>query len=455
MKSDQSQKLTLEDGARIGVIGGGPSGSFFAYFAMELAKRFDLDINVDIIEAKDFKQCGASGCNHCGGIVSESLIQLLSAEGIVLPSEVIQQGIESYTLHLEQGSSVITAPFNEQRIAALFRGGGPKGCTDGAEASFDNHLLKLCESKGASIIYDRVIDAKRIEDGVIIKTKDGIEKEYDLVVGAVGLNKKTFDLFHELCPDFVVPKTTKTFITEIKLEENQVAEYFGDSMHVFLLNLPNIKFGALIPKQDYVTLVLLGEDINRSVVQRFLDSDAVKNCFPPNLDFESVVACQCYPFINVKGAKLAHADRVVLVGDSSTSKLYKNGIGAAYVTAKAAANTVIFHGISEKHFRKYFQPACDKLHNDNRLGKFIFTITTIIQKSVILKAAMLRIVVKEQKMAREKRLLSSILWDTFTGSAPYNSIFFRFLHPRVLVSFIWYIIVSLFSNNKIGHNEIS
>ena len=219
-------------------------------------------------------------------------------------------------------------------------------------------------------------------------------------------------------------------------------------MHVFLLNLPNIKFGALIPKQSYVTLVLLGSDIDRSVVERFLKSKAVIECFPPGIDMESVISCQCFPYINVRGAKLAHSDRVVLIGDSSTSKLYKNGIGAAYITAKAAANTVIFHGISESHFQKYFQPACNKLQSDNRLGRFIFSITTIIQKSAILKKAMLRIVIREQQLNRNKRKMSAVLWDTFTGSAPYNSIFFRFLHPRVIIFFIWYSTFALFTYKK-------
>lgn len=450
MKKKQSKDLTLEDGARIAVIGGGPSGSFFSYFAMELADRFGLDINVDIIEAKDFSCPGPLGCNHCGGIVSESLIQMLSAEGIILTSDVIKQGIESYTLHLEQGTTVITAPFNEQRIAALFRGGGPLGNEDSANISFDNHLLKLCETKGAKIIYDKVIDSRREEDGIVLITKSGNQEKYDLVVGAIGLNKKTFDLFHRLCPDFTVPKTTKTYISEFKLDEKIIAEYFGSSMHVFLLNLPNIKFGAFIPKQNYVTLVLLGSDIDKKVVRQFIESKSVIDCFPPDFDLESIIVCQCFPFINVKGAKLAHSDRVVLIGDSSTSKLYKNGIGAAYITAKAAANTAIFHGISETHFQKYFQPACNKLQTDNRLGKLIFAITSIIQKSAILKSGMLRLVIKEQKMARKKRKMSSILWDTFTGSAPYNSIFFRFMHPRVITSFAWYTMLAIFSNKNIN-----
>ena len=454
MTKKQKDKLTLTDGSQIAVVGGGPSGSFFSYFALELADRFGLEISIDIIEAKDFNSCGPAGCNHCGGIVSESLIQLLSAEGIVLPSEVIQQGIESYTLHLEQGSTVITAPFNEQRIAALFRGGGPHGHAGEENCSFDNHLLKLSESKGAKIINERVISTERKEDGIILSLENGESKLYELVVGAVGLNKKTFSLFHDLCPDFVTPQRTKTHISEIELSEEQIAEHFGDSMHVFLLNLPNIKFGALIPKQNYVTLVLLGSDIDKSVVQKFLESQAVKDCFPPGTDMKAVITCQCFPFINIRGAKLAHADRVVLIGDSSTSKLYKNGIGAAYITAKAAASTAIFHGISEPDFQKYFQPACRKLQNDNRLGKLIFAITSIIQKSPILKTAMLRVVIREQKMPREKRKMSSMLWDTFTGSAPYNSIFYRFLHPRVIAFLLWYSLMTIFTTSKPNKNEI-
>ena len=447
-KDNNNNDLQLQDGSRIGVVGGGPSGSFFAYFALEQARRIDLDIHVDIIEAKDFACTGAQGCNHCGGIVSESLIQMLSAEGIVLPPEVIRQGIESYTLHLEQGTTVISAPQQEQRIASMFRGGGPNGCEGPNNCSFDNHLMHLAEGKGARIISERVIDARREEDGLVLTTKSGEEHKYDLVIGAIGLNKRTFDLFHELVPEFVVPGTTKTYISEIKMEAEQISEYFGNSMHVFLLNVPHIKFGALIPKRSHVTLVLLGSDIDRDVVNRFLSSEAVKKCFPPELNLDHAMACNCYPFINIRGAKLAYSDRVVLIGDSSTSKLYKNGIGAAYVTAKAAANTAVFHGISYDHFDKYFQPTCRKLQFDNKLGKFIFAITTIIQKSAVLKAAMLRIVIREQKMKREKRRMSSILWDTFTGSAPYNSIFFRFMHPVVLFGFIGTAISSFFTVKK-------
>lgn len=443
-----TNNLVLEDGSNIAVIGGGPSGSFFTYFALQHADRFGLDINIDIIEAKNFTCDGPLGCNHCGGIVSESLIQLLSAEGIVLPSKVIRKGIETYTLHFEQGSTIIEASVEEQRIASMFRGLGPKGCTPSGQTSFDDYLLGLCVDNGAKVIYDRVTDIVREDGKVSVRTKEGVDKTYDLVVGAVGLSQKTLQLFENVCPGFVAPETTRTFICEIHMTKGQINKYFGNSMHVFLLNLENIKFGALIPKANYVTLVLLGKDINKDIVESFLHSSPVKKCFPTDFDLEAAITCKCYPYINIKRAKSAFSDRVVLIGDSATSKLYKNGIGAAYITAKAAANTVIFEGISEAHFKKYFQTTCTKLEFDNNIGKFIFMVTTVIQKSGILKGAMLNMVIDEQKDKKQNRHLSSILWDTFTGSAPYNDIFLRFLYPKVIILLIWNIVLSVFKKIK-------
>jgi len=145
MRDFSSEHFLLEDGSKIAVIGGGPAGSFFTYFALDFAERMGMQISIDVYEPKDFNCAGPKGCNNCGGIVSESLIQALSTEGVVLSSGVIRRGIESYTLHLEQGSTVIETPFREQRIAAMFRGIGPLGTKDKDGESFDNYLLDLCK----------------------------------------------------------------------------------------------------------------------------------------------------------------------------------------------------------------------------------------------------------------------------------------------------------------------
>ncbi|HLG35100.1 MAG TPA: hypothetical protein VI757_09490 [Bacteroidia bacterium] len=449
----KSQKeIELTNGSSIAVVGGGPSGSFFSYYALDLARRYDLEINIDIYEAKDFTCLGPTGCNNCGGIVSESLVQMLSTDGIILPSSIIRRGIYSYTLHVEQGKTVINTPKKEQRIASVFRGSGPRNFINNDQKSFDNFLLGLCEKSGAKIILDRITEAQRAADGIIIRTKDSVEKKYDLVVGAAGLNTKTLQLFQSICPGYVPPATTRAHICEFPLEPENMDKYLGNSMHVFLLNLPKVTFGALIPKGKYVTLVLLGDEISKETVETFLAAEQVKGCFPPDLHLNEAAACKCFPFINISASRNPFDDRVVLIGDSASSKLYKNGIGAAYITGRAAARTVIFHGISKSSFKKSYYPVCKNLNRDNNVGKFIFWVTRIIQKSAFLKNGLFQMVVNEQKAEEKKRLMSSVLWDTFTGSAGYRNIFIRFLNPKLLLTLLWNIAASNLNPDKINYD---
>ena len=193
MKHKSINRIELADGSNIAVIGGGPAGSFFTYYALQFAERLGINISIDIYEAKDFGKIGSSGCNHCGGIVSESLVQKLSVDGILIPKEVIQRSINSYTLHIEQGKAIIQTPSQEHRIASVFRGCGPRGCTRQPERSFDNYLLSLCEKKGANIIRQKVSELEREERGILVKSKKDT-KEYDFVVGGVGLGKKSLIL---------------------------------------------------------------------------------------------------------------------------------------------------------------------------------------------------------------------------------------------------------------------
>ena len=108
------------------VIGGGPAGSLFSFFLLKTLALIDTEVTVDIYEPRHFDHCGPAGCNHCGGIVSESLVQILATEGILLPAEVVQRGIDSYVVHMDVGSVRIDTPLHEKRIAAVYRGNGPR-----------------------------------------------------------------------------------------------------------------------------------------------------------------------------------------------------------------------------------------------------------------------------------------------------------------------------------------
>src|SRR3990172_5413717 len=98
-------RLSLDSGSRVAVMGGGPAGPLFSYFLLDMASRVGMAVRVDMYEPRDFSLPAPQGCNMCGGIVSESLVQNLAVEGINLPPSVIQRGIDSYVLHTDVGSA--------------------------------------------------------------------------------------------------------------------------------------------------------------------------------------------------------------------------------------------------------------------------------------------------------------------------------------------------------------
>ena len=464
------EPMTLGDGSKVAVIGGGPAGSFFSYFLIDFAERMTMDIGVDICEPKDFSRFGPAGCNHCGGIVSESMVQSLATEGILLPATVVQRGIESYVIHTDVGSARLETPVHEKRIAAVHRGAGPLGTKESDWGSFDGFLQELTTQKGANHIKDRV-DRIHYEDGrPVVTTKGGESRTYDLIAGTGGINSRFTDLFSGQAFDYRPPGQTKTYICEYNLGVETVKQYFGDAMHVFLLDIPRLKFGALIPKGAHVTMCILGRDIDKDLIEAFANTPEVKGCFPPDLDLARAPGCnggcfppeldlsrspgcKCFPKINVRGAVEPFGDRLVLIGDCAVTRLYKDGIGGAYYMAKAAASTAVFNGISRESFRKHYWPACRKLERDNAVGKFIFIFTHFIQKNKFMKRGILRVVAREQQRPGPTRILSGVLWDTFTGSSSYGNIFKRTLTPRFLTSLAWETALGLIPFREKGRQE--
>lgn len=434
-------ELQLDDGSRVGVIGGGPAGSFFSFFLLGTAERLGLDVSVDIYEPRDFSRPGPAGCNMCGGIISESLVQMLAAEGINLPSKVVQRGIDSYMLHMDVGSVLIETPLQEKRIGAVYRGPGPRDIKELKWGSFDGYLQKLAVEKGARIIPKRA-EAISWQDGLPqISTRGGTPLSYDLLAVAVGVNAASRKLFDQLQFEYKAPETTRTYIQEYFVGEERIAEVLGSSMHVFLLDIPRLEFAAIIPKGDYVSVCLLGDDIDTELIQQFMSSPEVVGCFPPELNLEAK-SCNCSPRINISGATNPFGDRVVFIGDCGVTRLYKDGIGAAYRTAKAAAITAVLQGVSVDDFEKYYLPACRKIETDNRIGKLIFLVTRFIQRQRFARRAVLRMTSKEQRKLGSRRRLSTVLWDTFTGSAPYRDILGRTLSPAFLVRWIGELVIS-------------
>lgn len=435
-----SDHLALLGRSRVAVVGGGPAGALFAYFIRRLAASIELDIHVDIYEPRSFAQEGPAGCNHCGGIVSESLVQLLAIEGVNLPPSVVQRGIDSYTLHTDVGTVRIETPVQEKRIASVFRGNGPRASKALDAYGLDRFLLERSCSSGA-VLVGKLVSGLRVREGRLeVMTPDGPAGIYDLVAIATGINSQLLQTLATVAPAYRPPGSLRTFICEFELGEQAVKQCLGDSMHVFLLDVPHLEFAALIPKGRFVTLCLLGDDIDRAFVERFLAMPDVSRCFPG-----SVVprpACHCFPRINTVPAVRPFADRMVWIGDSGVTRLYKDGIGSAYRTAKAAAKTAVFHGISAGDFERHFWPECRTLIIDNRIAKILFGMTKLIQRSRVVRRGVVRMTAVEQAGGMDDEAMSSVLWDVFTGSAPYREILARTLRPSFPATLAWNVIAA-------------
>jgi flavin-dependent dehydrogenase len=394
-------QLTLEDNSRIAVIGGGPSGSFFSIFALKMSKLIGKKLNISIFDSKNFNKSGPGGCNRCGGVISELLVQTLAVEGINIPDSVVQKGINSY--------------------ATVYRGGGPKGVIGEHKESFDGFLLDEAVKEGA--VHNPVkIDRIEYRDKRPVLYAGGrMLYDADLVVGACGVNSSATSLFEDMGFGYTRPQTTTTAIFEMSFDNVEIANHFGSSIHLFLLPFKNIKFGAMIPKGTYVTLCLLGRGLNAKIAKEFLDHPVVRSALPDLAPYD--LSCRCLPKMNIRAPKIAFADRVVMCGDAGSTRLYKDGLGAAYLMGKAAARAAVFQGVSREHFRKDYYPVYKSIVIDNRFGSFLYSVIDMYRKYGFLTKGMVRVVRDEQQNPSDPKRLSSILWDMFTGNERYKNIF--------------------------------
>jgi flavin-dependent dehydrogenase len=341
----------------------------------------------------------------------------------------------------------IVTPLQEARIATVFRGIGPKGVTDVRWNSLDNFLTMMATKKGANLINERVSDLSWQNQLPQVKTRNGITRTYDLLVVAGGVNAATARLMSGLDIGYKLPKTTQTSICEFYLGAENVDRYFGNAIHVFLLDTPKVDFAMFIPKDDFVTFCILGVDLDSDTIEKTLKSPEIQKCLPPGWQIPENY-CRCKPNASISDAVHPYSDRIITIGDCGITRLYKDGIGAAYKTGKAAAVNSIFNGISGKAFEKYYASTYKRISRDNIYGRIVFRVTRIIRRVRFIRHGVINTLIKEQKNEDRIPYLGMVLWDTFTGSAPYRDVVFRSLHPTGFFRLVGNVILSLISFRK-------
>ena len=461
------QHLALPDGATIVVVGGGPAGAFFAIQTAKKARSLGKELDLIIVEKKrelSFYQIESSmafreGCNYCAGGISPRLVDVLREDGLSVPEEIIIGKAELLTVHGDWKSIELPIPEGREMLT-VFRGSRPRHRPD-RHMNFDAFLLDKAVEEGARVITGAVQEVRyspSLKPVVSYRTGVGRESrtevvEADFVAFAGGVNQTPgmslesdplFRALEETIPGFRPPRVRKTLICEMQATEELLRQMRGE-VHFAEYGSEDlqIEMSSLIPKGRWITVVLLGPSVDRAdpsqhrdIMNRFLALPHIRRLLPRGAAFSPI--CACNPSMAVGTARNPFGHRMALAGDMAVSRLYKDGIFSAYITASALADCIFNTGIDRTSLRRGYWPTVEKFELDNKFGAVVFLLNRVTFSHRILSRIFYQAVLTERKTKPEHRWrLARILWRIASGDDTYRRVLLSMYHPAT----IWAILI--------------
>jgi NADH dehydrogenase len=415
--------MELTNDSRITIIGGGPAGSLFALYVRLFGESAGVHPRITIFQEHDFDAPGVNGCKGCAGILSLSLLRNWKDLGLSLPEEIIQTRIDHYAVHSPYTSISIKNPADDAPIVSVYRGGGPRISKFDHSVSFDAWLLGQAKQRDVTVEYGRVSSVSLGTEAVVDVA--GTRHTCDLAVLAGGAGSPI--AINGL--NYVAPATGTMAQDELYVGADEVKTRLGTVAHAFLIPNTNIIFGTLVPKGPFVNVSVLSTGKRPVSVAEFLKYDIVKEVLPGDY----LRSCGCRPRAVVGHASHYYADRFVAIGDAAVSRLYKDGIGSALMTARQAARTVVEHGFSARSFERYYAPLCRAIARDNGWGRLLFGLNKKAKDSRTFLLAQHRLISDEQDNMSSPQPLTRAAWGMFAGSYSYRTIAAMALRPSTVL----------------------
>ncbi len=411
----------LRDGAAVGVIGAGPAGTFFALHLQRMLQETGRSVRITLFDRKTFDDSGPSGCNMCAGAIGRGMVRKLQSIGLPLDETVIQRIADGYEIHGKDVSVNVVNP-EHGTIYTVFRGGGPVA-SPGGRKSFDQFLLDATRSRGAEFLHERVESAQRIHDGFRVGTSGGQSREFDFLVGAFGVNSVITKV---LVPGYIPPVSWHTVQAELPADNEFIMERLNNRIHIVPAQGKTIRFLAITPKDNFLTLTGIGEYVRiRDLERERTENHVLRDLLPP----AAKVLCHCHPKVPVGTARNPFSDRVAIVGDAFISRYLKNGIESSFDTSRILADAVVRFGISAHSLRNHFYRTCIRqFRYDNFWGKALFGIYEGLLRKGRFSDAFLKGVVSGSEGQHGTQ--AHILWSVFAGDAPYREIAREAFAPR-------------------------
>ncbi|OFW58657.1 MAG: hypothetical protein A2133_08010 [Actinobacteria bacterium RBG_16_64_13] len=460
--------IALPDPATVVVVGGGPTGSFFAIRLLRRARELGRSIRVIILEKKTevcfyspVAFCAWEGCNYCAGGISPRLADVLRENHIAVPEDVIESRATEVIVHGDWKSIQLPVPEGREMLS-VFRGSRPRQRAE-RFTNFDTFLLRTATDEGAEVITGEADGVHYSASGrpvvgyrTVVETggdlpDETIEADFAVFAGGVnrlpGMDLSTDPLFaalREMVPGLRPPKVRKAVIAEMQSSEDVLRALEGD-MHIAQYGSKelSVEMASLMPKEGWITTVLIGKSIDRAeparfsqIVQRFVELPHVRRLLPRNAELR--VGCSCHPNLTVGAAANPFGLRVALAGDMAVSRLYKDGLYSAYMTASALADCILEHGVDRASLARWYGPVVRRFHADNRYGRVIFFLSRGVFAHPALSRVLYQALLTERKnKPLDKRRLAHVLWLIASGDDTYRHILTAMLRPATL----WLILV--------------
>lgn len=406
--------------SKIAIVGGGPAGTFFALYLLHFAEERDVHPEITIFEQRDFDELGIKGCKGCAGILSLTFNNNLKELGLTIPAEIVQNNIKQYTVHSPYTSISMSNPRKETQIVSIYRGGGPRISHYEKSISFNSWLLREAQNRGVKV-EDQSVTDMHLESGAWVEVP-AWSKEYDLVVLASGINARQIRISGV---HYIPPETQTMSQAELYAGAENVESSLDNMAHVVLIPHSRFIFGTLVPKGPFINVSVLSRSDTPFPVKEFLDLKLVRNILPEKFEY----SCSCHPRVVNGMAKNFFANRFVVIGDAAISRLYKDGIGSSLLTAREAARTVTYFGLSRRSFERQYYPLCRNINRGNRWGRLLFSLNDRFKDSRVFLLAQNRIIGNEQRNIRGSQPFTKAAWGMFSGSYDYGSIAWMTLNP--------------------------
>lgn len=453
----------LQDGATIGIVGGGPAGAFSALHLLDQARRRGMQLRIVIFErncqpgddSPDSLSGPYAGCPQCAGGISPRLYEALQTLGIDLQPEVVQASIGSITVQGNWKSIILPMP-RDRKMYSVYRGSLPFG--QHHTHCFDAMLLGKAIGAGATLIGARVCSASYTADGRVRLgyLAHGMEAQVtaDFVVFASGVNQRpdkadvvptAIDMFQALQPHFLPPRLRKALIFELEAPSETGAALEGE-LHFIESSSDRLQLDmcSILSKRGFITVSLVGKSVDQSsthkqnlqVIQDFLALPQILEALPPNMS--PVIRCVCNPNLVVGTATSPFGQRIAAVGDMATSRLYKDGILSAHNMAERLAATVFDEGIDVHSLDVGYGPAITHFRRDNRYATLIFILYRWFFTIPFLSRIIYQTYASEKKAKPEKlRNFKRIFWAISSGDGDYRDIAWSMVRPSTLWLIFW------------------